>query len=215
MAATGPGEVNVKNRFVSIMAGDPLRTQAIRVTFVDLPAPFDTLNGSSMWVGEPEEITEASGFRDPTSGFPNFFAATLQCEPAYVDWGALGSVQVYHENIIPDGKYALEAIDLLCDRSVAINYSPALTLNMGGWGDVSGLFVDGQWTEPDETVAITSDIIALIAKFSNRPNALIKARSDLEPSLPDQRINIADITRALDAFRGLPYPFSPVLDPCP
>ena len=111
---------------------------AIRVTFVDVPAPFDALTGREMWAGAPEEITEASGSRDPTAGFPNVWAATLECEPAYVDWSALGTVYLYHENIIPDGRYALEAIDVLCDPSVALNYSPAITLNMSGWGDVSG-----------------------------------------------------------------------------
>ncbi len=35
-----------------------------------------------------------------------------------------------------------------------------------------------------------------------------------EPSTPDFKINIADNTQALTAFRGLPYPFTPTTTPC-
>jgi hypothetical protein len=44
-----------------------------------------------------------------------------------------------------------------------------------------------------------------------------KSRSDLDPNLPDQRINITDVSGTVDAFKGLPYPYAgpPLIDPCP
>ena len=36
-----------------------------------------------------------------------------------------------------------------------------------------------------------------------------KVRVDLDPETPDFLINFTDIVRILDAFRGLPYPFTP------
>ncbi len=44
--------------------------------------------------------------------------------------------------------------------------------------------------------------------FSNRPTAIVKARVDLEPATPDRLVTILDAVMAIDAFRGLPYPFA-------
>ena len=44
--------------------------------------------------------------------------------------------------------------------------------------------------------------------------APLKARTDLELSLPDLKINIADVTYAIEAFTGEGYPFEPIGDPC-
>jgi len=43
---------------------------------------------------------------------------------------------------------------------------------------------------------------------------LIKARADIEPALLDHKINITDVSCALDAFRGWSYPFASP-EPCP
>ena len=67
---------------------------------------------------------------------------------------------------------------------------------------------------PDGTVGVTSDVTAILDKFKNLPGAVAKARADIEPALPDQRINITDVTYCLDGFLGLPYPF-PAPGECP
>ena len=85
------------NRYLLIKAGDPKQTQAIRVTFVDLPPPYDSWNGTKMWVGQPREVCENSGKgpeTDPAdcpASLPTrtFWAAPLVCEKAeahYMDW---------------------------------------------------------------------------------------------------------------------------------
>ena len=45
----------VGNRMIQINAGDAGQTQAVRVTFVDLPAPFNVWSDpqTAMWVTEP------------------------------------------------------------------------------------------------------------------------------------------------------------------
>ena len=52
------------------------------------------------------------------------------------------------------------------------------------------------------TVGITTDVTAALDKFRNLPGAPIKARCDIEPAVPDQMVNMTDITSFLDAFRG-------------
>ncbi len=62
---------------------------------------------------------------------------------------------------------------------------------------------------------MTTDVTAILNKFKNLGGAPIKARSDLDMSLPDQKINISDVTLCLEAFRGFPYPFTPGPPPPP
>jgi hypothetical protein len=57
------------------------------------------------------------------------------------------------------------------------------------------------------------DIAGIVAKFSNKPGAPSKSRSDLNPTIPDRIIDFTDISRAVDAFRGVPYPFD-APEPC-
>ena len=180
-----------------------------------------SLVGASFWLGEPREITELSGIVEPAmaDGWPTFWAATLQCEPFYTDWSQYGTVHVYHESIIPDGVYDLQAIRQGCGTASESNFSAPLTVGTSAFGNIAGPFdsIFQRWSdpEPDGTVDITTDVIAAIAKFGNRPGSPMKVRIDLDPETPDFKINIIDIVRILDAFRGLPYPFAPsTTDPC-
>jgi hypothetical protein len=56
--------------------------------------------------------------------------------------------------------------------------------------------------------------VAVLDKFGNRPGAPQKIRADVEPATIDFKINITDVSRVLDAFRGLAYPFPPPSWPC-
>ena len=99
-------------RFMAVGAGESREIQGGRVTRFDLPEPFDGLKGRTLWLGQPTEVTDRSGVVDPlmAEGHPTFWAATLQCDPFYADWSQYGTVHVYHESIIPDGVYDLQAI---------------------------------------------------------------------------------------------------------
>ncbi|UCC31163.1 MAG: hypothetical protein JSU86_02580 [Phycisphaerales bacterium] len=110
-----PGDpVNQKVRYLSfkIGAADAGAIQAVRVHMVDLPAPYNTWNGTKMFVGPPEVFCENAGQvkppcapAQPTS---EFYAATLECAPELRDWSAEGVVHVYHEGIIPGGVYDVQ-----------------------------------------------------------------------------------------------------------
>ena len=100
-----------KNRYLSFTDGDPGRRTAIRVTFEVLPAPFDELNETAMWVGPPMDASENGGSVLPVAGFPNFKVATLQCDPFITHWSAYGTTHVRHVGIVPGGVTATPTVD--------------------------------------------------------------------------------------------------------
>ncbi len=210
----------IRNRYLSFSAGTATQLEAIRVTFELLPLQFGFAIGRTMWVGPPTEFTELSGRRlaseAPTS--PRFWGAELQCTPHYDDWTQYPTVHVYSGSIVPSGQYAIQAIADGCSITAEGAFSDALNLFSSRWGDAVGTFdiVAQAWRPADGAVNITSDVTAVLAKFANRSTAPSKPRSDLEPDEPDQLINISDVTRDLDAFRNLPYPFAgpPAVNPC-
>ena len=85
------------------------------------------------------------------------------------------------------------------------------------FGDITGEFDPGAvvWVAPDGLVGIPTDILSMIAGFGNQPGNPTKLRADVEPCFLDFKINIIDIVRALDGFRGLPFPFGPGVLDCP
>ena len=145
-------------------------------------------------------------------------AATLQCEAFYTDWSQYPTVHVFHEFVIPGANFDVQAINEGCGTTTDVNFSSPLSIETSEFGNIAGPFdtKSGFWREPEAegNVDIVVDVIAAIQKFSNRPGAPSKVRADVEPSVPDFRINILDIVHILDAFRGLPYPFEPGPPPC-
>lgn len=127
------------------------------------------------------------------------------------DSDCLGTVYVYDEAIVPGATYEIQLIDESCPVAEIGSYSvPALERRTSVWGDVVGPLDDAdQWLPPDGVVDITSDVLACLDKFGNRPGAPLKAKCDLDACLPDQVINIIDIVLVLDGFRGVPYPCQP------
>ncbi len=213
-----------KNRFISFRPGNRGRQIALEVEFVNLPPPFN-LPWSSMFVGEPQDVSELSGKVDDTP--PTFKAATLQCIPVFRDWGDIDVLHVYHELIVPS---AFIPPDQVIDstysiRAVASDGTPSAgrDLVMSVWGNVVGMKdpATGVWTGPDRDedgnpqVDITMDVIAVLDKFKNAPTAPIKPRTDIQPAHVELKVSIVDVTRVLDAFKGAAYPFVPPLNPVP
>lgn len=233
LAATGPGEVNVKNRFVSIMAGDPGRIQAIRVTFVSLPSPFDIWNGMQLFAGQPIQVCENSG-QGPTVPIADcghtggilqdwFWAAPLVCHmaDAHLDsWSTYGVIHLYHEGLVPEGVYEVQVVDSVCSLQQEASYSDPLTMTQARWADVCGPSDAGSCTTtPDGTVDTTNDILGLLGKFENT-FPVQKARADLVPgdngmnNGPDFLVTVAnEVLLAIEAFTGAPYAFVPG-EPC-
>ncbi len=206
-----------KSRYLSLNPGSAGQLTALRVTFVDLPDPFDVFNSSTMWAGQPRRITEKSNRVDPADapGWATLWAATLQCHPYYTDWSEVGTIHLYHEAIVPGGMYEIQAIDDICEPTFEDDYSARVELKTGKWGDVCGPSFDGACTGPaDGLVDVANDVLASVGKFSNM-FSVPKAMVDLSPHTPDRLIDIIDVMFAVEAFRGADYPFAPRGNPCP
>jgi hypothetical protein len=102
------------------------------------------------------------------------------------------------------------------------SYSPALERYSGVWGDLVADCTTTPCGPPDGIVSVTTDVTAVLDKYKNLPDAVAKVRADLEgtpsgyPAIPDQTINITDVTYCLGAFLGQAYPppeFPPPSDP--
>lgn len=206
-----------KNRFITIGGTNPGRDTAIRVTFVDLPAPFDVWNGLSLWVGTPRLISERGGTADPTPEFESFYGALLSCDPVWADWSAFPDLHVFHEAIVPGASYQVDVLGEFCDPLTVADLSPGLMVSTALWADITSTFdLNTQsWGAPDNVVNVTSDVVAMIAKFVSDPTAPKKVRVDLDPAVPDGVISVVEIALAVDAFRGLPFPYEPTAVPCP
>ncbi len=232
--------LNTKNRFVSILAGDAGRGQAIRVRFVDLPVPFDAWNfantGQDFFVGEPFQACENSGQvrcpNPPTctgcataGGMARewFWAAGLVCDKNsahYMDWTTIDVVHLFHEGFVPQGVYDIQLVDSSCPLQDEDSYSVPLTMTQARWGDVCGPGPGGACSAvADGSVDVQNDVLGVLGKFANT-FPLQKARADIDPgddgfnNGPDLKVNVAnDVLFALDAFTGAPYPFAPG-DPC-
>ena len=214
-APAAPMSANlVSNRYLAFSDANPGEITAFRVRFVDLPPPHDGLNGTAMWVGASRQVSELGGSSDATP--PTFTAAALTCDPYFDNWGAIGTVHVYHEAIVPGGLYEVQAVLSGADLANEASYSVALGMTAGVWGDVCGSFNTGtgSWNDADGSVDVATDVVAVLDKFGSLPGSPDKAHADLEPAIPDQLINITDVTQILDAFGGATYPFGPPAPPC-
>jgi hypothetical protein len=230
-AGPGVNPVDLRmNRYIGIRApGSAGLSQAIRVEFVDLPPPWGIWNGTKLYLTAPTtqcEVAAVGRNQACPAGAPTFQMAGLTCNPDnahYRDWSTIdgGVVYITHPGIVPvpipggpPATYEIKVIDEACDSSLEASYSAGKTVQQVRWGDLAGPFdpTGNYYTAPEGTstsVSITIDITAALNKFGNRSGAPIKARADVEPCLADLRMNITDVSRLLDAFRGVAYPFAP------
>ncbi len=219
-----PGSpISQKIRYLSFMAGDPGMSQAVRIAFAVLPAPYDTWNGVQMYVQEPQEYCENAGMSQPVppatscshtvGGLPQtwFWGATLGCDPWWGDWTQYDVVHVFHEGIIPSAVYDIQVVEAGCALSQESSYSDPLRATTSAWGDAVGDCTTIPCGPPDGNKNL-QDMTAFVDKWKNKPGNLTKARMDIEGSpagdhrVPDQAACITDWTYCLGAFLGDTYP---------
>ena len=208
--------VTAKNRHLSFVPQNAGSLTAIRVVLANMPAPFTGLEGSVYWVTNPITTCENSGQVTPppdgcgpAPGLPSrtYQRAALQTTPNFRDWSGVGMIDVQGPAVIPGGDYVVQHIALTCYNGGVQRFSQSRTLKTSRWGDVVGNCSTLPCTPPDGTVG-NIDIVAVLDKFKNAISGPRKARSDVEPRLLDQLINISDVTMTLNAFTGDPYPFA-------
>ncbi|UCC28762.1 MAG: Zn-dependent exopeptidase M28 [Phycisphaerales bacterium] len=211
--------VSQKVRYLSFSAGDAGRSQAVRISFNNLPAPYHVWNDVEMWVQEPTTYCEHSAKKmppdcPPAEPFTEWTGATLGCDPWFGDFYSAGVIHVFHEGIIPGGNYLIEVVDATCDwaNKPWSSFSDPLVLAQSAWADLVNNCVTCPCGPPDGSTGIPTDVTAVLDKFKNlKPPdipcaAVTKVRADLDEQTPDQLINISDVTYCLDAFRGFQYP---------
>ena len=193
-----------KSRYIGIRPNPDWagKEVAIRVTLVDV-AGHASCNGEVRWLGPPVLSTST----------PEFFGSLLQSTPHFMDWTTVGLVQAFGEEVIPESRYAVQALDvssagLLLDENV---YSkPGLVIETAKWGDLlNPLAAYSSSAQP-----AISDILGLVDKWLGDAS-ISTARSQLQPQLLNlnNSVGIADILKAVDAWLGSAYPFT--ITTCP
>jgi len=206
-----------KARFISFQA-PPGQTgdTALQVTLVSLmhpdppnlpqfpPPDFTLQEGTVRYVGVPGDCQETES--PPTT----FKCASLQCAPLYMDWNAALGGQTLHvtgQAVVPSSSYEVRQLAASCqgNESLCAAISAPLTINTARWGDVAAPFQapsPAPLTQPN-----VIDIAAVVDKFRSVPSAIIVARADVNPAIPNSRVDIADVANIVDAFKNLAYPF--------
>ena len=126
--------------------------------------------------------------------------------------------------MVPGAGYLVDAIEVGCWLSVSVEeqrsasrdrptnyFSTALTVSTASlWGDVAGSQMNGG---PDGKVDML-DVSAVVDRFRQAAGAVDLHRADLSPAIPDRMVDFTDISEAVNAFRGKPYPFSTAAPAC-
>ncbi len=117
-----------------------------------------------------------------------------------------GAVDVRGAMIVPGVTYAARTN---CGNIVAEIWSSSTTAATPRFGDNVGVFENGQWLPPDDSVDITTDVTAILQAFRNASSAPSAVQVDQIGSgisgigcVADGRADIIDVTIGLDAFRG-------------
>ncbi|MBI1827765.1 MAG: hypothetical protein HY287_07735 [Planctomycetes bacterium] len=204
-----------KTRFISFSITSASET-AIRVTLTSLhhpdppnlpqfPSPnFSAFEGRVRYVGPPSNCQETES--PPTT----FKCAVLQCAPYYTNWDAALGGQTLHlrgAEIVPSSAYDIQQLAASCQgvEASCTAVSAALSVNTGRWGDIAAPFQapsPAALTQPNIT-----DVSACVDKFKSVATAIIVARADVNPAVPNERVDIADVANIVDAFKNLAYPF--------
>jgi hypothetical protein len=216
--ASPSGSFGIHNAYLSFIAGEVSKQQAVYVTFVSLPG-YEYAEGRSMWVQEPFTVAEASGSSAPLPE-PTFWAAELGCTPHFRDWSGFGTIDAYDAGIKAGGTYELRLVDEGCEAELA-DYSDPLTVEMSAVGDVVGNDCGVPPCSAPQGVVDFVDIGAEVDKFKNTPGAIRKARGDIINSnvslaIPDHKVDFVDLAHCVDAFQGRAFllPGPPETDPC-
>jgi subtilisin family serine protease len=182
----------IKNRYLSVEPQNTGIETAIRVTLVDLP-DFPGSNGEVRWVGPPQVCQECTG--------APFTAASLQCSPHCMDWGAVGLVDILGIEVVPGSTYEVDVLECPCgDPGNPSLFSAPLIVETSACGDVVAPFGTPNF----------GDVSAVLDSFRCVAGAPRKARCQLQPSLPNpcSSINFGDVSQALNCFQGIPHTFT-------
>lgn len=196
--APDPNRVE-SSRYISFVPHNAGELTAFQVTLVN-PLGFPEWDATTRWVGPPKNFPE----NDAGETNQTFVGAALQCDPEFNDWGTVTLLHVFGAEIMPDSSYEIRAITPTSGPlDDPTNYSCALTVTTGKWGDAVEPFYGAQATvQPD-----FRDIRAVVAKFLGESNAPDKVSTQLRPNVvfPGHEVDFKDISAEVSAFLGVAY----------
>lgn len=166
------------------------------VSSASLPA----LVGTTWWIEAPATYPEGQNAK---AG--DFLASDLSCDSVGVNWNGIEMIEVFGEAIVPESAYAIASAHASCiDQAGDECFSDEVLIETGEWGDVLPPFGSTPSVRQPDVV----DILAIVDKFLGTPDALPKARTQMEPNLvePTESVRLADILAAVDSFLGRTYP---------
>jgi cysteine-rich repeat protein len=198
-----------KNRYISFIPQNSGKQTALRVTLKTLPLGFEAFEDRTVWVSSPKDICETSSVSEGDCVLSKFKAAQLQtgtqCStPYYADWGTLGLVNIFGSEIVPNSVYEIQVIEEGCNPDNPNCYSAPIEVKTGKFGKI---LPDNENANPltwNGQVQI-ADALETIKAFSNSPDKLTKARTEIEYEVIDNMANIGDTVQVLKAFSGLSY----------
>lgn len=178
--------------------------------------PFASFEGQVRWVGPPVQYVESSATPTP------FHASNLQCDPHYRDWSTIPLLHVTGSAIVPSSVYEVHNVPGHCmgTESNCSAVSAPISVSTTRWGDVTDPYNPPSTTvQPD-----IGDIGSLVNKFRNAPGSPIKARGllagepgntfgEITPVVLSLDLGFSHISASVDAFRGVPYPYT--ISSCP
>lgn len=207
-----------KNRFLSVIpsataADSAAATQAIRVVLTSLHHPippysngpvtdFSAFESEVRWLGPPQNFQN----RPVSKG--DFWGSQLQCTPHFMDWkGLSGTVQIYGAELMPSSRYEIQYADDTCaDLADPLCYNPPMKVRTARWGDVTFPYADYVANQPNFL-----DVTALVETFKASTFSLGIPRALLQPNVAtptSAQINFANVSLAVSAFQGKPYPYA-------
>jgi len=114
--------------------------------------------------------------------------------PGYLPADQWGTVIVADRETVPLATFTIQT-------QTDDGLSDPVNFTLRKWGDVVSPF--GGPTQPN-----FGDISALVDCFRGASGSAPLGACDLQPIVPDAVADFADISKGVDAFRGLPYPFT-------
>jgi len=211
-----------KNRFISwlIPQSEWPQQAAIRIRLTSLHHPdspddaqdFSEMEGQFRYVRLFRDSSDVEVFSCPDSAAfgTTFRCATVGCEPEYRDWFAEFGGEVLHVTgtaILPSSIYDVALVPPACAglEDACVEASVGLQIEAAQWGDV------------DPGTLNVLDISAQVDKVVDLPQAGIEPQSllqDNDPQPVTTAVNVLDVAYAVDALKGLRYPFAGP-GPCP
>jgi len=107
-------------------------------------------------------------------------------------------------DILPNKTYIVQGIAQGGNINDEVHYStpPTPVPTREKYGDLVANF--GGSGQPN-----FADITACVNRFIGLPTAPSVPEADVAPETPNKNVNFEDISKIVDSFRGLPYPYGP------